>query len=868
MQLDAVITGNLTVNGNTTLVNSNVVTINDKFINVANNAATAAQANGGGLGVGPVGGEYATLTYNSTNNDWNTNIALSVNGNVSGSNFVGNGQYLTSITGANVTGSVAQANTANIANSVSGSNVSGQVANALVAGTVYTNAQPNITSVGTLTSVAVTGNTTTGNLLTGGVVSATGNVTGNYLLGNGAFISGLPAGYSNADVATFLANFGSNSISTTGNVTAGNFFGNGSGLTSITGANVTGTVANATFATTAGSAGTANTAVTVTGNAQANITSVGVLTSLSVSGNINGSNINASTVQATTSAGLALKNLGGTTQASMGAGGGDNFTIAVSTNMSGANAQIDISPTGNSGHVHIKPTGTPSVEIAPIYTGSINNMVIGNVTPAAVSGTTVSATGNITGNYFIGNGSQLTGLPAGYSNADVATFLANFGSNSISTTGNVTANYFIGNGSQLTGITATANAAGSNTQIQFNNAGAFAGNVLMTFDNTTANVTLSNLIIGTNSVGNIAAGNAATRINTSDAFSGVSLATNGLMPGQIVIGNGFFGNLDYRNIQARPTAKFVVWDSANVVEAAGNSIRYQAGSLATQISISNIASTSSIVRGGSGIMAIGGGPSANSWTATGQGMSAVLGFNQFLAVGQPNTVAALGNVTLTGGAATFGQHFIYAGSNVGNAGGVLAQISAAGNVTSGVGFQINYSGTPSTTPTNTIGYYMPGIFNRFGSTNSNGFRQATNYYFLQNDDDVAQNQLGSLRAYHTFQYTGGNTSGTWNISKTNGQVQAVSATGNINIGNYSEFVTTANDGTNNDSQTDTVTLIIEQGATPYTVTVPTGNAAIKYAGNVTTVSSVANTTTMIAITAYRTAANTTGYLTTISPGFV
>jgi hypothetical protein len=81
-------------------------------------------------------------------------------------------------------------------------------------------------------------------------------------------------------------------------------------------------------------------------------------------------------------------------------------------------------------------------------------------------------------------------------------------------------------------------------------------------------------------------------------------------------------------------------------------------------------------------------------------------------------------------------------------------------------------------------------------------------------------------------------------------------------------VTTANDGTNNDSQTDTVTLIIEQGATPYTVTVPTGNAAIKYAGNVTTVSSVANTTTMIAITAYRTAANTTGYLTTISPGFV
>jgi hypothetical protein len=96
----------------------------------------------------------------------------------------------------------------------------------------------------------------------------------------------------------------------------------------------------------------------------------------------------------------------------------------------------------------------------------------------------------------------------------------------------------------------------------------------------------------------------------------------------------------------------------------------------------------------------------------------------------------------------------------------------------------------------------------------------------------------------------------------------VSATGNITIGSYTNFVTTANDSVNNDNQTDTVTLIIEQGSTPYTVTMPTGNAAIKYAGNVTTVSNVANTTTMIAVTAFRTTANATGYLTTISPGFV
>ena len=38
------------------------------------------------------------------------------------------------------------------------------VSNSAVAGTVYTAAQPNITSVGTLTTLAVTGNVTTGNV--------------------------------------------------------------------------------------------------------------------------------------------------------------------------------------------------------------------------------------------------------------------------------------------------------------------------------------------------------------------------------------------------------------------------------------------------------------------------------------------------------------------------------------------------------------------------------------------------------------------------------------------------------------------------------------------------------------------------------
>jgi len=97
------------------------------------------------------------------------------------------------------------------------------------------------------------------------------------------------------------------------------------------------------------------------------------------------------TVQATNSGGLSLKNSAGTTQISMGGGGGDNISLNVSTNLNGSNAQIDISPTGT-GHVHIKPTGSGSIEVAPTNVGTINNMTIGATTPKDATFLNVSAT--------------------------------------------------------------------------------------------------------------------------------------------------------------------------------------------------------------------------------------------------------------------------------------------------------------------------------------------------------------------------------------------------------------------------------------------------------------------------------------------
>jgi hypothetical protein len=259
-------------------------------------------------------GISGTSTYGNANvADYlasGTNTAnIVTTGNVQGAFVVGNGSALTNLPGANVTGAVAQATqaatanvansvaganvtgvvaqatqaaTANVANSVAGANVSGTVSSATTAGTVTAAAQGNITSVGTLTALSVTGNIRTGNLeiiggivgsgaspapylsgfssisttgvsgnisasgnlLASGYVSAAGNVTADYFIGNGSQLTGLPAGYSNADVATYLAS-GTNTsnIVTTGNVQGAFVVGNGSALTNLPGANVTGAVA-------------------------------------------------------------------------------------------------------------------------------------------------------------------------------------------------------------------------------------------------------------------------------------------------------------------------------------------------------------------------------------------------------------------------------------------------------------------------------------------------------------------------------------------------------------------------------------------------------------------------------------------------
>ena len=121
-------------------------------------------------------------------------------------------------------------------------------------------------------------------------------------ISNGTSNVNIPAANSNITMSvngtSNVVVVSNNSVNVQGNIIAANitantgiFTGNGSGLTALTGANVTGIVANANYAAFANTVGSANTAITVTGNAQPNITSVGTLTSLDVSGTANVANL-------------------------------------------------------------------------------------------------------------------------------------------------------------------------------------------------------------------------------------------------------------------------------------------------------------------------------------------------------------------------------------------------------------------------------------------------------------------------------------------------------------------------------------------------------------------------------------------------
>ena len=418
--------GNLTFPGTGNLVGGNLISAN--FFSGNGSLLTGMYSN---LNVA----NYLP-TYTGAINSLTGNVTTTAN--VQGAFLLGNGAFITGLpagySNADVANYLASGSlTSNIitTGNVSGGNVlttgiitatgnitGGNLSGTLVTGTLTTAAQPNITSVGTLTSLSVTGN-----------VTSSGNVSGNYLLGNGAFITGLPAGYSNADVANYLASNAAVTILTTGNITtsaniaAGNFIGTGSNTTIRS--NGYSWVFDSTGNLTTPVAGTITGGNLITANYFAGDGSL--LTNINA-GNILGSYGNANV--------KAYLESGATINANFGTG-----TVTTSGNISG----------GNIGGALV--SGTLTTAAQPNITS------VGTLTSLSVTGN-VTSSGNVSGNYLLGNGAFITGLPAGYSNADVANYLnsapninillGNSNSNittggTIRTYGNSIANNFVAN---------------------------------------------------------------------------------------------------------------------------------------------------------------------------------------------------------------------------------------------------------------------------------------------------------------------------------------------------------------------------------------------------------------------------------------
>ena len=491
------ITGGNIDTGNVHAGNINVDSIISAVGNVyGNNLIGSSLSVTGNLSAGNVSisGTFGAASLSASGNITGGNLLTA--GNVFGSYFVGNGALLTGITVSAGT-SILNGN----------SNVA-----------VAANGNVTISSAG-VSNIASFANT---GVYVAGVVSATGNVTGSYLLGNGAFITGLPAGYSNADVANYLPTYTGNLVSLTGpvittaNISGNYFIGNGSLLTGVTASSV-------------------NAAALVGNTLSSNVlysslTQVGNLANLNVTGNATSGNI--------LTGGLlsATGNISG------------NYILGNGALLTGVITSVANINNGTSNVTVVSSGGNVSVGV-----GGTSNVAVFATTGAYITGE-VSATGNISGNYFIGNGSQLTGVVASSVNANALvgnTLSSNVLYSTLTQVGNLANLSVVGNtisGNFLTGglisatstITSAANIVGGNLLT--------GGLVSVTGNATVGNLSTAGLLTAS---GNVTGGNLTTagQITASGNISGNNVFVTGVAS---VTGNVIAGNVNTSGI--RPTS--------------------------------------------------------------------------------------------------------------------------------------------------------------------------------------------------------------------------------------------------------------------------------------------------------------------------
>jgi len=139
---------------------------------------------------------------------------------------------------------------------------------------------PNTSVIGLTANITSTGNSAFNNLTITGTTTSTGNISANYLFGNGSQLTSVAA--TTSGTATFVTGNAQANITSVGTLTSLNLTGN------LTGSNISAGIIGNTSSSLVG---------TLVTTAQTNITSVGTLSTLAVSGegvfgNLTGSSLN------------------------------------------------------------------------------------------------------------------------------------------------------------------------------------------------------------------------------------------------------------------------------------------------------------------------------------------------------------------------------------------------------------------------------------------------------------------------------------------------------------------------------------------------------------------------------------------------
>ena len=525
---DAVIGGNLNVNGNLTYVNVDSFAVEDPIIELGGGANGAVLTSNDGKDRGTALQYYTTeavtafMGWDNANSEFGFGSVVGIVdevvtfnsfGNVRADHFIGNGASLTDIVGANVTGEVTNAATANavaggnvsgevqfagIANSVAGGNVTGTVATATSALTVTEGAQTAITSVGTLSALTVTANVSAGN------VNGTGGVF------------------------TYVS-------------------GDGANLTSLTGSEVTGTVPLATVADTVSTA------------AQPNITSVGTLSSVLVGTDADTDDFpNAIQIVSTPDSGFsgtaarigiaaeATGDSANVSQMAIGLYGVSQANGATrGTGVYGYGSVVSTNDTGASTGVRGVASDTHASGYNIGLLGSAANSAIGNYALYLQEGDIGTIENSHNWDLVDNDAGALTFSSTGKANVFLiettnnaegiaTTGYLNVTGNITATAGLITDNLYYANGNPWD----LQQPAGSNTQVIFNDGGDFGADSTFTFDKDT-NILSATTVTATTLNGSIgtASQTGITQVGTLGSLD----VTNNILAGNVYANSGTIG---------------------------------------------------------------------------------------------------------------------------------------------------------------------------------------------------------------------------------------------------------------------------------------------------------------------------------------